>query len=201
MKYATAEIYYESTTNSYTYKGSILSGDSMDVNVNYYNPVWVLVVPSSNNAYVSLTATQSFLYSSTSYSDNGPYLAAIIVPTLIGGIILIIIMIWIIIWWVNSKMRNGQIQNESAVDAENPFEGASRPQIYYPPQQDYRIGIANQGVIEMEIPQPAWPAKSEKKQNIYMIESVPTRPSKPAGYNSVDPVLEASIHVWGEEPI
>ena len=76
---ANAEVYYESATNSFNYKGSLTSGNSMDVSVGYYDPVWVLVTPTSSSAYVSVTGTPNV--SSSSYSDDST-LVAILVPTL-----------------------------------------------------------------------------------------------------------------------
>ena len=56
---ANAEVYLESTTNTYTYKGSVTSGNSLTVSVGYYDPVWVLITPSSSFAYASITAYAS----------------------------------------------------------------------------------------------------------------------------------------------
>ena len=36
LSYATAEVYVETTTNSFTYKGSLLNGESMTVNIDKY---------------------------------------------------------------------------------------------------------------------------------------------------------------------
>ena len=87
MVNANAEVYYESPTKYYTYKGSLSSGGSMDVSVSYYDPVWVLVIPSSSSAYVNVTATTNNSYSSSSSDDS--YLVAIIVPTVVGGTFLL----------------------------------------------------------------------------------------------------------------
>ena len=65
---ASAEVYYESSTNTFNYKGSLSSGCSMDVNVTYGNPVWVLATPSSSSAYISVKGTASSSYGSTSTS-------------------------------------------------------------------------------------------------------------------------------------
>ena len=40
---ADAEIYYESSTNDYTYKGSVTSGNSLRIDVGYKDPVWILI--------------------------------------------------------------------------------------------------------------------------------------------------------------
>ena len=80
MSNANAEVYLESSTNSFTYKGSVSNGGSISVNVGYYDPVWVLVTPVSSSAYVRITATASS--SSTSDSTTGAILAAILVPAI-----------------------------------------------------------------------------------------------------------------------
>ena len=56
---ANAEIYYEASTNKFTYKGAILDGESMKIDTDYYDPVWVLVIPTNNNAYTEINALAS----------------------------------------------------------------------------------------------------------------------------------------------
>ena len=43
MSYANAEMYLESSTNSFTYKRSVSNGSSISVDVEYYDPIWVFV--------------------------------------------------------------------------------------------------------------------------------------------------------------
>lgn len=99
MSNANAEVYYELSTNYFTYKGSLTSGNSMDVSVSYYKPVWVLVTPSSSSAYVSITGTPTVSSSSsrTYSSSDDSVLVAILVPTLVGGGIFIFFIILIIV--------------------------------------------------------------------------------------------------------
>ena len=53
----------------------------------------------------------------------------------------------------------------------------------------------------MGTPQPAVQLKQNKKQKIYIIEPVPTKPVEPKSYDPADPVLETSIHVGEGEPV
>ena len=108
LRNANAEVYYESTTNTYTYKGTISSGSSMDVSVDYYDPVWVLITPSSSSAYVSLTVTTNDSYSSYDYSA---FVLAVTIPTVICGLYYIIIWVFLIIWFVSGTFVAHKAQN------------------------------------------------------------------------------------------
>ena len=135
MSNANAEVYYESPTDTYIYKGTLTSGNSMNISVSNYDPVWVLVTPSSNSAYVSVTATASessnTSYSSSSSNDNS-YLVAILVPTIVGGTYFIILIISLVVW--SSIARKRQLQallaNANAAAVAQPSQV---PQLYYPP--------------------------------------------------------------------
>ena len=198
---ANAEVYYESSTNDYTYKGSLSSGGSMDVSVSYYDPVWVLVIPSSSSAYVSVTATTNYSYSSSSYSSDDSYLVAIIVPTVVGGTLFIILIVIIIVWSARRRQRMIQYQNNMAAAVAHPVNSAPQPQLYYPPhQQNYSAGYANQSAVVMGTQQPTYPSTSTPRQNIYIIEPTP-RTSEPIIYGPADPVPENSIYVAKGVPV
>ena len=189
---ANAEVYYESSTNDYTYKGSLSSGGSMDVSVSYYDPVWVLVIPSSSSAYVSVTATTNYSYSSSSYSSDDSYLVAIIVPTVVGGTILIVFVVLIIVWSAIRRQRMLQYQNNLAAAVAHPANQA--PQLYYQHQQNYSVGYANQSAMPMGIQQPAYPNPPTSDQNVYIIEPIP-RTSEPVAYGPAAPVSSNSVYV------
>ena len=110
---ANAEVYYESSTNSFSYKGSLTSGKSMNVDVSYYNPVWVLITPTASNAYASVKASASSSSSSSSSSTN---LTSILVPVFVGGACWIGIIIFIIVWRYIRKRRMMQIYNSQAAN-------------------------------------------------------------------------------------
>ena len=62
MQNANLELYYEDYVNDFTYKGTLSNLDTVDLNVYYYNDsngtfsksLWILVTPTSSNAYVSI---------------------------------------------------------------------------------------------------------------------------------------------------
>ena len=189
---ANAEVYYESYTNDYAYKGTLDSGGSMDVSVDYYNPVWVLVMPYNNSAYVSITATANYINSSNS-SDNS-YLIAIIVPTVVGGSIFIIWITLIICWSVIRSRRNLQLhQNIAAAAIVYPANSTPQHQKFYPHQNNYNAGYVNQGAIIMGTQQPANPAHPTMNQNVYIIEPIPNTPEHIV-YEPADPVPDNSIY-------
>ena len=159
MTNANAEVYYESTTNSFSYKGSLTSGNSMDVSVSNYGPVWVLVIPTSSFAYISVTSTPTFTYNNSSYSSSSSSsddstLVAILVPTLAIGfiiiIVIVIIIVKIIIWRIKlSKSDNNEIDDDAI------FTPELAPQLYYPPNHNLNNASARQVPNMMQpIPHP-----------------------------------------------
>ena len=196
MVNANAEVYYESSTNYYTYKGSLSSGGSMDVSVSYYSPVWVLVIPSSSSAFVNVTATTNYSYSS--YSSDDSYLVAIIVPTVVGGTILIVIVVLIIVW--SAIRRQRMLQYQSNMAAAVAYHANQAPQLYYPPQQNYSVGYTNQGAVVMGTQHSTYPFPQTPRQNVYIIEPTP-RTSEPIAYGPADPVPENSVYVAQGVPV
>ena len=203
MSNANAEVYYESTTNTYSYKGTLTSGNSMDVSVSNYNPVWVLVTPSSSSAYVSVTATASGSSSSSYSSTDNSYLVAILVPTIVGGTFFIVLIIFIIVWNAIARKRRLQalLVNANAAAVAQPSQA---PQLYYPPGHvNYTPNPPTAPVMYAPLQptypplqptyppvQPTYPAAPG--QQIYVLEPVPMEhtlqpiyaPSQPAQTNT-----------------
>lgn len=82
---AQAEVYLEGTTNSFSYITSLSSGGSKTVTLaGSYDPVWVLVTPTSSSAYISLTGTGYTSSSSYSTSTVDSSMILIIVFSIVG---------------------------------------------------------------------------------------------------------------------
>jgi len=116
---ASAEVYLESTTNTFTYKGSLSNGGDLTVSVSSYDPVWVLITPTSNYASASIKASASSSSSSSSsssdYSTTDTSTIMIAVFTSVGGFIVLIVIFLVICRCIHlQKQRNFHLQNANA---------------------------------------------------------------------------------------
>ena len=95
MLYSTAEVYLETSTNVFSYQGSILSGKTLSFNIGTYNNVWVLIIPkySTSSSYVTITATAS--PNSISSSSSGVNVSETL--ALVWGLILCFFTLAVII--------------------------------------------------------------------------------------------------------
>ena len=189
--YAFAEVYYEASTNYFVYKGPLSSGESIDIDVSYNSPVWILVVPTNNSAYVSVKGTPSGP-SSYSSSDNSQMLVAIIVPTVLGGTLLIIVIIVIIIWLLNKRMKMLQSQNNAATFTNNAANYDPHYKEYDSYQQNYDAKFIGYSDLKMGALQHPYPIHPSKRGNIYKIRSVPRKYSDTKTCFSNDPATERS---------
>lgn len=124
LSYATAEVYYESSSSAsiYSYMGSVSNGGSMNVSASYYGSVWVLIIPTSSSADASIYAKG--LYSSTSssttiYGDSTttkvPLLTLFMILILFtGGFLIVWLITWLCLciwtWTKGNKPPIAQIQ-------------------------------------------------------------------------------------------
>ena len=187
---ANAEVYLESTTNVYTYKGTLTSGKSMDVSVDYYDPVWVLITPTSSSAYVSVTGTASGSYSSSSSSSTDSNLVIILVPTLVGGTFFILLIVFIIVCNIIRRRRLlAAISNANAAMAHSAApQPKPTPQLYYPPNQNNSYTNASHipSMINAS-PQPSFMVPSSQNDQIYILEPVSAHPTEQPIYLQTDP--------------
>ena len=115
-------------------------------------------------------------------------------PTVVGGTILIVWVVLIIVWSAIRRQRMLQYQNNMAAAVAHPVNQAPQPQLYYPPQQNYSVGYANQSVMPMGIQQPTYQNQLATDQNVYIIEPIP-RTSEPIAYGPAAPVPSNSVYV------
>ena len=98
LSYASAEVYVETSTNSFSFKGSVSNGNSLTAYIDSYKPVWVLITPSSSYAQASIFATASSQVSDSTLSTA--ITVAIIISNIWGWwclaciIICIVVCIW-----------------------------------------------------------------------------------------------------------
>ena len=125
---ATVEVYCEPSLNSFTYKGLLTSGNSMDVSISSNNSVWILVTSTSNSAFVSITGTSTVSNSTSSnYPSNYPSnstdyskLVTILVPTLVWWFLIIIHNVCIIVWCaIRSKRHLEALKNAKDTNDNN----------------------------------------------------------------------------------
>ena len=110
---ANAEVYVETSTNVYSYKGSVTFGNSINTTIDTYDPVWVLVTPTTSNAYVYITAYAS-AYSSTSSTSLSDGAVAAIVICIFCCWCCCILIIGIIIGFSLVKKNQNLQRNQSA---------------------------------------------------------------------------------------
>ena len=185
--YANAEVYYEASTNYFVYKGPLLSGDSIDIDVSYNSPVWILVIPTSNSAYVSVTGTPSGP-SNYSSSDSNQMLVAIIVPTVLGGTLLIIVIIIVVIWLMNRRIRMLHNQNNAATSTNYTLNYSQNN------QEKYNEKYMSYYPVKMGALQFPYPPHPSKRESIYMIKSIPRKYSDTRTCYSNDPATERSTN-------
>ena len=113
MSNANAEVYVETSTNVYSYKGSVTFGNSINTTIDTYDPVWVLVTPTTSNAYVYITAYASAYSSTSSTSLSDEAVAAIVICTICCWCYCII-FIGIFIWRKMIERNKQQQRNQSA---------------------------------------------------------------------------------------
>ena len=116
---ANSEVYVETSVNTYSYKGSVSAGTSLNTTIGTSNAVWVLISPTSNNAYAYITTTASPYEnsSSTSLSDNA--IAAIVICSVVGWFIFLFIFGLIVGCHIAKNKRSKQRNNSSAQYADN----------------------------------------------------------------------------------
>ena len=168
----------------------------MDVSVSNYNPVWVLVTPSSSSAYVSVTAKSSG--SSYSYSTDNSYLVAILVPTIVGGTFIILIVIFVVVWNIIRRRRIQQAFNNSQAARANVAQPAPAPQLYYPPGHvNYNPNPPSAPVMYA----PAQPSyQPAPGQQIYVLEPVPMEPTLQPMYVPAAPV-QTNQNIYTGTPV
>ena len=159
-----------------------------------YSPVWVLVIPSSSNAYISVTGSAS---SSSSTSSDNTILIAILVPISISWAIVILIIIWIIVIKVIRNQKIIKIENNPADDNIEITSSAPVPQSQ--PRRSvnhtHQLQILNEEVI--------YPPS---RHLTYVINSSranyrPEMPVKNYEYNPEDPnfhqeVIETGVPIY-----
>ena len=67
LENATAEVYYEYSTNKFEYKGTATLSNSVNVSVSYSYSVWVLATPTQNNGVI-IAYANAYTDSSSSFS-------------------------------------------------------------------------------------------------------------------------------------
>ena len=167
---ANAEVYVETSTNVYSYKGSVTSGNSINATIDALDPVWVLVTPTTNNAYVFILA---YTYadsstSSTSLSDGA--VAAIVICTICCWCCCILI-IGIIIGFSLVKKNQDLQRNQSADQYLNnsaaPPDMINNYQYQVPPPSDMQPSyIQNTSVASLA------PAHLVPSNPVYIIKEV-----------------------------
>ena len=120
---ANAEVYLESSSSNYEYKGSLLSGNSLKITIGSYNPVWVLVTPLSSSAYVSVTGTATI---SSSDSSVDIYLVVVLSATF-GWIAFTLFIIFMIIWVLSLKENHSKKQMENSANVVQDSESGATP--------------------------------------------------------------------------
>ena len=107
---ANAEVYLESSSNNYEYKGSLSSGNSLKITIGSNNPVWVLVTPLSSSAYVSITGTAS-----TSSTDNSISTTLVISFSIVFGWTTLTTFFLFMLYWVGFvSIFYKKIENQSS---------------------------------------------------------------------------------------
>ena len=174
---ANAEVYLESMINFYTYKGTLTSGNSMDVSVDFNDPVWVLITPTSSSAYVSVTGTASELSSSSSSTNSN--LVIILVPTLVGGSFLILLIVFIIVCNIIRRRRLQAAVNSANAAMAHSASPPPTPQLYNTPNQNYSYTNASQvpSMINAS-PQHSFMISSSQNNQNHILEPVSSHPTE-----------------------
>ena len=110
---AKAEVYVETSTNVFSYQGSVEYEHSINATVDTNNSVWVLVTPSSSNAYASMTALASPYGSTSSSSSNSDGTVVAIVVGTICGLLCLGLIIGAIVWCLLIKRHRNNKRNQS----------------------------------------------------------------------------------------
>ena len=110
---AKAEVYVETSTNVFSYQGSVEYEHSINATVDANNSVWVLITPSSSNAYASMTALASPYGSTSSSSSNSDGTVMAIVIGTICGLFCLSLIIGAIVWCLLIKRYRNNKRNQS----------------------------------------------------------------------------------------
>ena len=138
-------MYYESTYDSYEYKGSLSSGGSMDVSISNYYAVWVLAIPNSSSAYISVTATANGSSSSSSSSSSSDsvdtvLIVTIIIPPVVCCLCCIWISVCLAVGIAMKAKQMSQLYNNPAARAQ---PSTPQPQNEFENQQHYGQSYLN----------------------------------------------------------
>ena len=129
---AKAEVYVEYSNIIYYYQGSINFGESMNITLSSNYPVWVLVTPSSSNAYVSMTASSSPYYYVSSSTLPVLLIVILVIVSFCWWCFLFIIVPMIICNIILKKIRKSKKRKAQYTDTNQPITDEKNYQDEFP---------------------------------------------------------------------
>ena len=155
LQNANAEVYVETSTNEYNYKGTIGSGYSVNATIDAHDSVWVLITPLASNAYASIITYASPYSNEESSSSLSTSTIIVIVASSIGCWCCCIIVIWLTIGCSLIKLRKWEKRGKpewECKDIEIPVPMINNYQIQNRPQSNNHSTKSQSSSVEYEIP-------------------------------------------------